>query len=1115
MIRTGPDGRRHSERTAAEDRAAVTEALALLPGEARRLFEALLAERDPVRADQLSQELELGLYHTPPVTMQQFIEDPYYLGDSMTTLYPALREALLEMFSAPYREVILSGSIGFGKTYLSSVAMCRILYELSCLRDPQSTFGIGPGTEMVMMLISKSLPLCREVLKTAVDDKIKLSPYFMSKFPPKFGTDFTLFPNNIRMTIGSYGAERALGKAVIASVCDETNFPPKRNSQQIQQTMGKQLTAAHFDIVERVYRSLVRRIKSRFQKVGGDLPGMVVLASSAATLDSFTERKLREAADDPDVYVVEHTQWSARPKDFFCGQVFYVLCSKSSLRSRILEPDEAAAITEEYLTDHEAWMVEVPVEYRDDFESNLEDSLRDIAGVSTQAISAFFQRVEAIDACVVARPHPFTHEVWTAGGPGAFNWEQLCHKVERRLPGGYTEDAWRPREAPSSPRWIHIDASVSGDCVTADTLVATPYGNKRIDSVDVGTPVYSLGADGRFCVAAATNPGLKRKDAELLRVITDGGEVRCTLDHQFMLRDGTYRKACDLLPGDSLMPLYRQKSVAVNGQRGGGGYEQFYQPNTGKYEAAHRIVSEFKIGRKLNKDECVHHVGVETWMAENKLDNRPENLAVMTKRDHWRLHQHLIVAYNKSERHRKFARERFRHLCTHPTLALTEARRRNGRSRCLMINSGELNPSKLEKNRNRFGDMVRERHAQGLYRKNYEKFNSPEVREKCRVAVSISSRNRVWSDESRDKLCMRRREYLDRVASGEIERKTVGAETRAKMAAAHRGRKWTEETRAKFMASLRPQEWTEESRAKIADANRSRVWSEESRQKCADAQRRRHEKKQVQRAIKNHKVLRVEDAGREDVYCLTVDGAHNFVVVFGEERFSSGIVIHNSTGFVMGRIDRWVEVVRRDGDGHRYTDTAPYYVIEVLLSIRPPAGEQIYMPELRRLVYELQAHGYPIAGFSTDTYQYVEMHQQVRRHGIHTELISVDTTMDPYEELKAAIYERRIEYYGHGVLLSELRALEYDRIKGKVDHARHRSKDLGDALAGAIWGLRQRAGRLPWAADADTPKGMVGHEHQWVSSLIPSEDVDPEAVRAVRRAQQGDDLLPAILFGDE
>lgn len=1110
MIRTGKDGRRWSERTLKDDGRAIAEGLAVMPARTRELFEALLNEADPGRADRLTRELEDGMYHTVPVSMQQFLEDPYYLGESTTTLYPELRNVLIRMWEHPYREVLLAGAIGFGKTYLLSIAFCRILYELSCLRDIQATFGVGPGTDMVLMLVSKSLPLCREVMKTAVDDKIKLSPYFMSKFPPKFSTDYTQFPNNVRLSIGSYGAERALGKALCAAALDETNFPPKRNAQQIQQTLGRELTAAHFDIVEKVYRGLVRRIKSRFERVAGDVPGMVVLASSAATLDSFTERKIREAAADPDVFVVEHSQWSARPADFFSGKTFFILCSRSSLRTRILEPGEIEGIDDAWLTEHEAWVIEVPEEYRDDFESNLEDSLRDMAGVSTQAISAFFQRVEAIDACVVDRPHPFSDHVWVAGSPGQFNWKQMCRKVERRLPGGFTEDAWVPREAPSSPRWIHIDVSTSRDysgvCFTADTLVATPLGNQRIDSIVSGTPVYSLGADGGFRVATATDPGRRRVDAKIVRVVTDGGSVRCTPEHRFMLRDGSYREAQDLREGDSLMPLYRRLSTAVSKRRGGGGYEEFYQPRTGRHVSAHRMVAEFKIGRPLTSGECVHHVGVGN--PGNKLDNRLENLEVMPKLAHLRFHQGLIIAYNKSEKHREWARRWGKWLFQHPTPALTAARRRNGHNVCVERNCGDSNPSKSDKNRKRFGDMARARHAKGLYRENYENFRRPDVREKTRIAVSIASRDRIWSEESKKKLSEGREKYEERVRSGEATRKPVSAETRAKMAAAHRGKVWSEETRAKHKVSLKTQVWTEESRAKIAEANRRRVWTEEGRGNCAEGQRRRH---QHEEKVKNHKVLYVEDAGSEDVYCLNVEGTHNFVVVFDEGRLSSGVVVHNC----MGRIDRWVEVVRRDGDGNRFTDTAPYFIIELLLSVRPPTGEQIYMPDLRRLVYELQAHGYPIAGFSTDKYEHVEMHQQVGRRGIHTELISMDISMDPYEELKSAIYERRIEYYYHEMLMQELRSLEYDRTKGKVDHQKHTSKDLSDALAGTVWGLRQRAARLPWAADADTPKRTMGHEHQWVSPLIPAEEVDHEEVRMARRAQASSDVLPPILFGDE
>ena len=134
---------------------------------------------------------------------------------------------------------------------------------------------------------------------------LKPSEYFMRQFVPDIKREYTLLPNNIRITIGSYGSERILGANVICAFCDETNFPPKRKAQQITTAFGQKLTAAHFDVVEKVYGGLVRRIKSRFQKAVSDFPGMVVLASSAATVDSFTERKIRQSQDDPGIFIVQ------------------------------------------------------------------------------------------------------------------------------------------------------------------------------------------------------------------------------------------------------------------------------------------------------------------------------------------------------------------------------------------------------------------------------------------------------------------------------------------------------------------------------------------------------------------------------------------------------------------------------------------------------------------------------------------------------------------------------------------------------------------------------------------------------------------------------------------
>jgi hypothetical protein len=61
--------------------------------------------------------------------------------------------------------------------------------------------------------------------------------------------------------------------------------------------------------------------------------------------------------------------------------------------------------------------------------------------------------------------------------------------------------------------------------------------------------------------------------------------------------------------------------------------------------------------------------------------------------------------------------------------------------------------------------------------------------------------------------------------------------------------------------------------------------------------------------------------------------------------------------------------------------------------------------------------------------------------------------MDAYDILKTAIYENRLSFYGYNPLLEELRWIQKDNIRNKVDHPQGKSKDVADALAGIVFSL--------------------------------------------------------------
>jgi DNA gyrase subunit A len=100
-------------------------------------------------------------------------------------------------------------------------------------------------------------------------------------------------------------------------------------------------------------------------------------------------------------------------------------------------------------------------------------------------------------------------------------------------------------------------------CFTGDTKISLLDGTQKTFAELAELPadetfyVYSVDSNGKVVVGEGRHARVTRTDAQLAEVTLDNGErLRCTPDHRFMLRDGTYKQAQDLTPADSLMPGY-------------------------------------------------------------------------------------------------------------------------------------------------------------------------------------------------------------------------------------------------------------------------------------------------------------------------------------------------------------------------------------------------------------------------------------------------------------------------------------------------------------------------------------------------------------------------------
>ena len=186
---------------------------------------------------------------------------------------------------------------------------------------------------------------------------------------------------------------------------------------------------------------------------------------------------------------------------------------------------------------------------------------------------------------------------------------------------------------PSNVTGVVLGKSTYARCFSGDTQIAL-VDNTSITFEDLTRQHesgkhffgYGVDSDGQVIVQMITAPRFIGRDSLLEITLDNGKKIKCTPDHEFVLRNGEREISGNLRQGASLMPLYRYNSR---------GYETVFHPGLGKLEGTHRLSDRWNIRHGLYKpgeNEDRHHID------GNKRNNNPFNIERVASSDHALMH---------------------------------------------------------------------------------------------------------------------------------------------------------------------------------------------------------------------------------------------------------------------------------------------------------------------------------------------------------------------------------------------------------------------------------------------------------------------------------------------
>ena len=490
-----------------------------LSPEERALALEILKEYSQEGQSTILDDLKYSDYEEIPVDIMTFISDEKYLGrglyivDPFTgerkcTVFPYWLEKLQEIFpdnlTTRYNTIVLTGSIGLGKSFIAVVCQLYLLYRMLCLKDPYTYYGIQPIDKITFSMLNVTLEAAQGVGWDKMQQLLQSSDWFMergnmnaSRTNPQWQP-----PKGIELVFGSSN-RHVVGRALFSNFSDEVNFGVGNNVEKQKAKLKKMIS------------QIDARMISRFGK-GTYLPTMNIIASSKDSEQAFMESyiEMKRQNESKTTLIVDEPQWVVRndkgsPDD---PGSFYVAVGNKFLAHELLPVGASEEDVNAY-REKGYFMLKVPPIYREAFEDNIDLALTDNAGISTSSSTKYISGVRLNQIKTDTYKNPFTKDIIEVGNsPDDINQYSNFFDMSRV----------NPRDL-SRPLFIHLDMSLSGDKTGIAGIWIT---GKRPPQAGTNDPSKELEFKVAFSVSVKAPKGFQvsfEKNRNFIRWLRDRG----------------------------------------------------------------------------------------------------------------------------------------------------------------------------------------------------------------------------------------------------------------------------------------------------------------------------------------------------------------------------------------------------------------------------------------------------------------------------------------------------------------------------------------------------------------------------------------------------------------